>query len=202
MNTVQHLQQTYPDVVQATGANTPHILYYACASWCAWLLLTHLWCIIRTTAHLDTTKPIPTVWKMLGAAPAITATGTYLYTTATLLIDCVEYVVAEGFSEKAVTWAFTLSLTQITWVSAVITFAFPAVTLIAKDIAQYINHHLALSYLYGRVRKINQKNNPNDNYSGYTIPTWKEELEEMQTERVTPANTAGATTTIHVVANP
>jgi len=26
MNTVQHLQQTYPDVVQATGANTPHIL--------------------------------------------------------------------------------------------------------------------------------------------------------------------------------
>lgn len=201
MNTVQHLQQTYPDVAQATGANTPHILYYACASWCAWLLLTHLWCIIRTTAHLDTTKPIPTVWKMLGAAPVITATGTYLYTTATLLIDSVEYVVAGGFSEKAVTWAFTLSLTQITWVSAVITFAFPAVTLIAKDIAQYINRLFALSYLYGRVRRINQKNNPNDNYRGYTIPTWKEELEAMQTERVTPANPTGATT-ILVVSNP
>ena len=127
---------------------------------------------------------------MLGAAPAITATGTYLYTTATLLIDCVEYVVAEGFSEKAVTWAFTLSLTQITWVSAVITFAFPAITLIAKDIAQYINRLFALSYLYGRVRRINQKSNPNDNHSRYTTPTWLEELEEMQTERIAPANTA------------
>ena len=202
MNTVQYLQQTYSDVAQATGANTPHILYYACASWCAWLLLTHLWCIVRSTAHLNTNSSVPAVWKMLGAAPAITATGTYLYTTATLLIDCVEYVVAEGFSEKAVTWAFTLSLTQITWVSAVITFAFPAVTLIAEDTAQYINHHFALSYLHGRIWRINEKNNPNDNYSRFTDSTWTAELEEMQVERVTPANTAGATTTILIVANP
>lgn len=101
MNIVRQLAQTHPDALQAASNSIPTPIIYACISWCGWVLVTYLWVTIRTVFHLNTRKPYPTTWKLLGGSVVVVAIGAYLYTLTTLTISGVQYINEEGGKGEA-----------------------------------------------------------------------------------------------------
>lgn len=217
MNIVRQLDQTHADALHAAFIPTP--LIYACISWCAWVLLTYLWVAVRTVSHLNTPKPYPTVWKLLGGASVVVAIGAYLYTLTTLTISGVQYVFEEGGKGEAVSWSVSLLLAEATALSMLITATFVFFTFIARESFTYLNALYAHN-VHVNVRKINRANSLYARLENSSVPdTVVKELNVIEVERQLPAktnsnvntggnmgtttvNTSGSGTQILIVANP
>lgn len=187
MNIVQQLAQTHADALHAAFIPTP--LIYACISWCAWVLLTYLWVTVRTGFHLNTHKPYPTVWKLLGGATVVAAIGAHLYTLTTLTISGVQYVIKEGGKGEAASWSVSLLLAEATALSMLITATFIFFTFIARESFTHLNH-LYIRNVHANVRKINRANSLYARLEGNSVPdTVVKELNVMEVERQPPAKT-------------
>lgn len=191
MNIVQQLEQTHADALQAVFIPTP--LICACISWCAWVLLTYLWVTVRTGFHLNTHKPYPTVWKLLGGASVVVAIGAHLYTLTTLTISGVQYVIAEGGKGEAASWSVSLLLAEATMLSMLITETFLFFTFIARESFTHLNH-LYIRNVHANVRKINHTNSLYARLENNSAPdTVVKELNVMEVERQPPAKTSCST---------
>lgn len=213
MNTVQQLAQTHADALQAVFVPAP--LFYACIGWGTWVLLTYLWVTIRTAFHLNTPKPYPTVWKLLGGASVVVAIGAHLYTLTTLTISGVQYVIEEGGKGEAASWSVSLLLAEATALSMLITATFIFFTFIARESFTHLNG-LYIRNVHVNVRKINRANSLYARLENSSVPdTVVKELNVIEVERQLPAktnsnvntgttavNTSGSGTQILIVANP
>lgn len=217
MNIVRQLDQTHADALHAVFIPTP--LIYACIGWGAWVLLTYLWVTSRTVSHLNTPKPYPTAWKLLGGATVVVAIGAHLYTLTTLTISGVQYVIEEGGKGEAASWSVSVLLAEATALSMLITATFIFFTFIARESFTYLNA-LYVRNVHANVRKINHANSLYAQLEGNSVPdTVIRELNVMEVERQPPAktnsnvntsgntgntatNTSGSGTQILIVANP
>lgn len=217
MNTVQQLAQTHADALQAVFVPVP--LFYACIGWGTWVLLTYLWVTIRTAFHLNTPKPYPTAWKLLGGASVVVAIGAHLYTLATLTISGVQYVIEEGGNGEVASWSVSLLLAEATALSMLITATFIFFTFIARESFTYLNA-LYVRNVHANVRKINRAHSLYARLENSSVPdAVVRELNVMEVERQLPAktnsnvntsgnagntttNTSGSGTQILIVANP
>lgn len=217
MNIVRQLDQTHADALHAAFIPTP--LICACIGWCAWVLLTYLWVTARTVSHLNTPKPYPTVWKLLGGASVVVAIGAHLYTLTTLTISGVQYVIEEGGNGEVASWSVSLLLAEATALSMLITATFIFFTFIARESFTYLNA-LYVRNVHANVRKINRAHSLYAQLKGNSVPdTVVRELNVMDVERQPPAktnsnvntsgntgntatNTSGNGTQILIVANP
>lgn len=217
MNTVQQLAQTHADALQAVFVPVP--LFYACIGWGTWVLLTYLWVTIRTAFHLNTPKPYPTSWKLLGGATVVVAIGAHLYTLTTLTISGVQYVIEEGGKGEAVSWSVSLLLAEATALSMLIAATFVFFTFIARESFTHLNG-LYIRNVHVNVRKINRANSLYARLENSSVPdAVVRELNVMEVERQLPAktnsnvntsgnagntttNTSGSGTQILIVANP
>lgn len=217
MNTVQQLAQTHTDALHAVFVPTP--LIYACIGWGAWVLLTYLWVTVRAVFHLNTRKPYPTTWKLLGGATVVVAIGAYLYTLTVLTISGVQYVIEEGGKGEAASWSVSLLLAEATVLSMLITSTFVFFTFIARESFTYLNA-LYVRNVHANVRKINRAHSLYARLENNSVPdTVVRELNVMDVERQPPAktnsnvntggntgttavNTSGSGTQILIVANP
>lgn len=217
MNIVRQLDQTHADALHAAFIPTP--LICACIGWCAWVLLTYLWVTARTVSHLNTPKPYPTVWKLLGGATVVVAIGAHLYTLTTLTISGVQYVIEEGGKGEAVSWSVSLLLAEATALSMLITATFVFFTFIARESFTHLNG-LYIRNVHVNVRKINRTNSLYARLENSSVPdTIVKELNVIEVERQPPAktnsnvntggnmgtttvNTSGSGTQILIVANP
>lgn len=217
MNIVRQLDQTHADALHAAFIPTP--LICACIGWCAWVLLTYLWVTARTVSHLNTPKPYPTVWKLLGGATVVVAIGAHLYTLTTLTISGVQYVIEEGGKGEAVSWSVSLLLAEATALSMPITATFVFFTFIARESFTHLNG-LYIRNVHVNVRKINRTNSLYARLENSSVPdTVVKELNVIEVERQPPAktnsnvntggnmgtttvNTSGSGTQILIVANP
>lgn len=208
MNIVQQLAQTHTDALQAATNNIPTPLVYACIGWCGWVLLTYLWVTVRTASHLNTPKPYPTVWKLLGGTSVVVAIGAHLYTLTTLTISGVRYVIEERGKGEAVSWSVSLLLAEATALSMLITSTFILFTFIARESFTHLNR-LYIRNVHANVRKINHANSLYARLENSSVPdTVVRELNVMEVERQPPAKTSGSTNKggngaqILIVANP
>lgn len=217
MNIVRQLDQTHADALHAAFIPTP--LICACIGWCAWVLLTYLWVTARTVSHLNTPKPYPTVWKLLGGTSVVVAIGAHLYTLTTLTISGVQYVIEEGGNGEVASWSVSLLLAEATALSMLITSTFVFFTFIARESFTYLNA-LYVRNVHANVRKINRAHSLYAQLKGNSVPdTVVRELNVMDVERQPPAktnsnvntsgntgntatNTSGNGTQILIVANP
>ena len=217
MNTVQQLAQTHADALQAVFVPVP--LFYACIGWGAWVLLTYLWVTARAVFHLNTPKPYPTAWKLLGGASVVVAIGAHLYTLATLTISGVQYVIEEGGNGEVASWSVSLLLAEATALSMLITATFIFFTFIARESFTYLNA-LYVRNVHANVRKINRAHSLYARLENSSVPdAVVRELNVMEVERQLPAktnsnvntsgnagntttNTSGSGTQILIVANP
>lgn len=206
MNIVRQLEQTYTDALHAAFIPTP--LICACISWCGWVLLTYLWVTVRTVSHLNTPKPYPTVWKILGGATVVVAIGAHLYTLTTLTISGVQYVIEEGGKGEAASWSVSLLLAEATALSMLIAATFVFFTFIARESFTHLNG-LYIRNVHVNVRKINRANSLYARLENSSVPdTVVKELNVIEVERQPPAktnsnvNTSGSGTQILIVANP
>lgn len=193
MNIVQQLAQTHADALQAAFIPTP--LICACISWCGWVLLTYLWVTVRTAFHLNTTKPYPTSWKLLGGATVVVAIGAHLYTLTTLTISGVQYVIEEGGEGEAVSWSVSLLLAEATTLSMLITSTFIFFTFIARESFTHLNS-LYIHNVHANVRKINRAHSLYARLENNSVPdAVVRELDVMAVERQPPAKTNSAVNT-------
>lgn len=217
MNIVRQLDQTHADALHAAFIPTP--LICACIGWCAWVLLTYLWVTARTVSHLNTPKPYPTVWKLLGGATVVVAIGAHLYTLTTLTISGVQYVIEEGGKGEAASWSVSLLLAEATAQSMLIAATFVFFTFIARESFTCLNA-LYVRNVHVNVRKINRANSLYARLENSSVPdTVVKELNVIEVERQPPAkansnvnmggntgttavNTSGSGTQILIVANP
>ena len=217
MNIVRQLDQTHADALHAAFIPTP--LICACIGWCAWVLLTYLWVTARTVTHLNTPKPYPTVWKLLGGASVVVAIGAHLYTLTTLTISGVQYVIEEGGKGEAASWSVSLLLAEATAQSMLIAATFVFFTFIARESFTYLNA-LYVHNVHANVRKINRAHSLYARLENSSAPdTVVKELNVIEVERQPPAktnsnvntggntgttavNTSGSGTQILIVANP
>lgn len=185
MNTVQQLAQTHADALHAAFIPTP--LIYACISWGAWVLLTYLWVTARAVFHLNTPKPYPTAWKLLGGATVVVAIGTHLHTLTTLTVSGVQYVVEEGGKGEAVSWSVSVLLAEATALSMLITSTFVFFTFIARESFTHLNA-LYVRNVHANVRKINHANSLYARLENSSVPdAVVKELNVMEVERQPPA---------------
>lgn len=195
MNIMRQLAQTHPDALQAASNSIPTPLIYACISWCGWVLLTYLWVTVRAVFHLNTRKPYPTIWKLLGGATVVVAIGAYLYTLTTLTISGVQYVFEEGGKGEAASWSVSLLLAEATVLSMLITSTFVFFTFIARESFTYLNA-LYVRNVHANVRKINRAHSLYARLENNSVPdTVVRELNVMDVERQPPAKTSSSTNT-------
>lgn len=193
MNIVRQLDQTHADALHAAFIPTP--LICACIGWCAWVLLTYLWVTARTVSHLNTPKPYPTVWKLLGGASVVVAIGAHLYTLTTLTISGVQYVIEEGGKGEAASWSVSLLLAEATALSMLITATFIFFTFIARESFTHLNA-LYVRNVHANVRKINRAHSLYAQLEGNSVPdAVVEELDVMEVERQPPAKASSNTNT-------
>lgn len=193
MNIVRQLEQTHADALHAAFIPAP--LIYACISWCTWVLLTYLWVTVRAGFHLNTPKPYPTVWKLLGGATVVVAIGAHLYTLTTLTISGVQYVIEEGGKGGAVSWSVSLLLAEATAQSMLITSTFIFFTFIARESFTHLNR-LYIRNVHANVRKINRAHSLYARLENSSVPdTVVKELNVMEVERQPPTKTSGSTNT-------
>lgn len=193
MNTVQQLAQTHTDALHAVFIPAP--LVYACIGWCGWVLLTYLWVTTRTVFHLNTSKPYPVAWKLLGGATVVIAMGAYLYTLTTLTISGVQYVNEEGGKGEAASWSVSLLLAEATALSMLITSTFVFFTFIARESFTHLNA-LYVRNVHANVRKINHANSLYALLEGNSIPdTVVRELDVMNVEQQPSTETSSNTNT-------
>lgn len=193
MNTVQQLAQTHADALQAVFVPAP--LFYACIGWGTWVLLTYLWVTIRTAFHLNTPKPYPTVWKLLGGASVVVAIGAHLYTLTTLTISGVQYVIEEGGKGEVASWSVSVLLAEATALSMLITATFIFFTFIARESFTHLNA-LYVHNVHANVRKINRAHSLYAQLEGNSVPdAVVEELDVMEVERQPPAKASSNTNT-------
>lgn len=193
MNIVRQLDQTHADALHAAFIPTP--LICACIGWCAWVLLTYLWVTARTVSHLNTPKPYPTVWKLLGGATVVVAIGAHLYTLTTLTISGVQYVIEEGGKGEAASWSVSLLLAEATALSMLITATFIFFTFIARESFTHLNA-LYVRNVHANVRKINRAHSLYAQLEGNSVPdAVVEELDVMEVERQPPAKASSNTNT-------
>lgn len=193
MNIVRQLDQTHADALHAAFIPTP--LICACIGWCAWVLLTYLWVTARTVSHLNTPKPYPTVWKLLGGATVVVAIGAHLHTLTTLTISGVKYVIEEGGNGEAASWSVSLLLAEATALSMLITATFVFFTFIARESFTHLNH-LYIRNVHANVRKINRAHSLYARLENCSVPdTVVRELNVMEVERQPPTKTSGNTNT-------
>ena len=187
MNIVQQLAQTHADALHAAFIPTP--LIYACISWCGWVLLTYLWVTARTAFHLNTPRPYPTAWKLLGGASVVVAIGAHLYTLTTLSVSGMQYVIEEGGKGEAASWSVSVLLAEATALSMLITATFIFFTFIARESFTYLNH-LYIRNVHANVRKINRANSLYARLENSSVPdTVVKELNVMEVEWQPPAKT-------------
>lgn len=193
MNIVRQLAQTHPDALQAASNSIPEPLIYACIGWGAWVLLTYLWVTVRAVFHLNTRKPYPTTWKLLGGATVVVAIGAYLYTLTVLTISGVQYVIEEGGKGEAASWSVSLVLAEATALSMLITATFIFFTFITRESSTYLNA-LYVRNVYANVRKINRAHSLYARLENSSVPdTVVRELNVMDVERQPPAKTSSIT---------
>ena len=195
MNIVRQLEQTHTDALQAASNSIPAPLIYACIGWCGWVLLTYLWVAVQTGFHLNTHKPYPTAWKLLGGASVAVAIGAYLYTLTTLTISGVQYVIEEGGKGEAASWSVSLLLAEATMLSMLITSTFILFTFIARESFTHLNA-LYVRNVHANVRKINRAHTLYARLEGNSVPdTVVRELDVMNVAQQPPTETSGSTNT-------